>query len=204
MKRLSPAESFGEHALKEDLFPDEITITDCPESAYISLHRMSYTQKGISKNWDFIKVHDSVAVILADTLRSELILVRQFRPPVFLREKTGITYELCAGITDKDLSPEETVREEIQEETGYSVRTEDIERITSFFTAVSFAGSRQTLYYAEVDDSKRTGSGGGVGTERLEVIRLPFSEIHSFMMDESKPKTPGLLFGLIWFIQNKL
>ncbi len=190
--------------MKEDLFPEGITITDCTESAYISLHRMSYSQKGTPKNWDFIKVHDSVAAVLADMKRRELILVRQFRPPVFLREKTGITYELCAGITDKAISPEETMREEILEETGYSVRTEDIERVTSFFTAVSFAGSRQTLYYAEIDDSKRTGSGGGVGTEKLEVIRLPFSEIHSFMLDESKPKTPGLLFGLIWFIQNKV
>ncbi|MGE4497611.1 MAG: NUDIX domain-containing protein [Deferribacterales bacterium] len=190
--------------MKEDLFPEGITITDCTESAYISLHRMSYTQKGTPKNWDFIKVHDSVAAVLADMKRRELILVRQFRPPVFLREKTGITYELCAGITDKAISPEETMREEILEETGYSVRTEDIERVTSFFTAVSFAGSRQTLYYAEIDDSQRTGSGGGVGTEKLEVIRLPFNEIHSFMLDESKPKTPGLLFGLIWFIQNKV
>jgi UDP-sugar diphosphatase len=190
--------------LKEDLFPENIQITDCTESDYISLRRMSYTQKGIAKNWDFIKVHDSVAVILAVMARRELILVRQFRPPVFIREKTGITFELCAGITDKDLTPEETVREEISEETGYDIPLEKIERVTSFFTAVSFAGSRQTLYYAEVSDAEKISEGGGVGTEKLEVIRLPFDDAESFMMDESKPKTPGLLFGLIWFIRNKM
>lgn len=44
----------------------------------------------------------------------------------------GVTYELCAGIVDKPLPPEEIAREEILEECGYKVNTENIMRITGF------------------------------------------------------------------------
>ncbi|WP_022851674.1 NUDIX domain-containing protein [Limisalsivibrio acetivorans] len=186
-----------------NLKPFNMEFEPCPDSNYIKLHRVSYEQDGRRKSWDFIKVHDSVAVLLADKEREELILVRQFRPPVYMREGTGITYELCAGITDKELPLEEIAREEILEETGYNVETEDIHKINSFYTAVSFAGSRQTLFYAEVNDNLLQGEGGGIGNEKIEVIRLPFSEIENFMFDETKPKTPGLLFALIWFKRQR-
>jgi UDP-sugar diphosphatase len=184
------------------LKPDIEEIAECGSSDFISLFRMRYSQDGERKSWDFIKVHDSVAVLLYDLAKSELVLVKQFRPPVYMHEASGITYELCAGITDKNLSLEETASEEITEETGYKVPTDKIKKITSFYSAVSYAGSRQTLYCAEVDDSMKTEKGGGVGNEKIIVVRLPFEEIESFMYDEQKPKTPGLLFSLVWFRQN--
>ncbi len=44
----------------------------------------------------------------------------------------GVTWELCAGIVDKDLSLIEITREEIREECGYDVPAESISKITSF------------------------------------------------------------------------
>ena len=44
---------------------------------------------------------------------------------------SGVTYELCAGIVDKDLPLDEIAREEILEETGYCVKTTSLERVTS-------------------------------------------------------------------------
>jgi len=188
----------------KDLTPRNMKITPTDESKFVKLHKMEYDQGGIDKRWDFVKVHDSVAVILADMEREELIMVRQFRPPVYLRNDSGFTYELCAGITDKDIPLVEIAREEILEETGYEVASEDIERVSEFYTAVSFAGSKQTLYYAEVNDKMKVNDGGGVGTEMIEIVTIPFSQIPEFTFDESKPKTPGLLFALIWFMNKKL
>lgn len=44
----------------------------------------------------------------------------------------GITHELCAGIVDKSLPPEEIAREEVLEECGYNVPIENMTRITGF------------------------------------------------------------------------
>ena len=44
----------------------------------------------------------------------------------------GVTYELCAGIVDKDGSKEQIAQEEVLEETGYKVPLDSIEKISSF------------------------------------------------------------------------
>jgi len=151
-----------------------------------------------------VEVHDSVAILLYHEEHKSLIVVRQFRPPVYLKNNDGYTYELCAGIVDKDKSLVEIAHEEILEECGYYVPLEKIERITSFYTAVGFAGSVQTLYYASVNEMMRFNEGGGVGVESIEVIEIPVSEAKEFAMDETKAKTPGLMFGFGWFLENRV
>ena len=44
---------------------------------------------------------------------------------------SGVTYELCAGIVDKDLPLDAIAQEEVLEETGYSVPVAQLERVTS-------------------------------------------------------------------------
>ena len=43
----------------------------------------------------------------------------------------GVTYELCAGIVDKDKDLAEIAKEEVLEECGYNVPLEKFERIFS-------------------------------------------------------------------------
>ena len=150
-----------------------------------------------------VDVHDSVAIILYHEERQALIAVRQFRPPVYLKNSDGYTYELCAGIVDKQKSLIEIAHEEILEECGYAVPLESIERVTSFYTAVGFAGSVQTLYYARVNESMRVNEGGGTDLESIEVIYIDAALAREFVLDESKAKTPGLMFGFGWFLENQ-
>ncbi len=131
------------------------------------------------------------------------MVVRQFRPPVYLKNHDGFTYELCAGIVDKDKSLLEIAHEEILEECGFHVPLERIEKITSFYTAVGFAGSHQTLYFAIIDESMRVSEGGGVDVEEIEVVYVSLAEARAFVLDESKAKTPGLMFGFGWFLENQ-
>jgi UDP-sugar diphosphatase len=161
-----------------------------------------YIQAGQPKTWEIVEAHDSVAVLIYDRQKEAFILVKQFRPAVYLHEGTGMTVELCAGIVDKPLPLVRIAAEEIEEETGYSVPPEKIERITSFYTSVGFAGSRQTLYYAEVTPAMRRYAGGGVEGEAIEVIELPIAQAKEFMADETIPKTPGLLFAFGWFFER--
>lgn len=188
--------------MKKDIIPKILSIGECTESQYIKLKRINYDQDGVVKAWDVASVHDSVAVIIYNRDNQSLILVKQFRPPVYLKNNDGFTYELCAGITDKDKSLAEIAKEEILEETGYDVELESINKLTSFYTAVSFAGSIQTLFFVEVGNSQKVNSGGGVGNEKIEVVEISLSEVFDFVWDEEKAKTPGIMFAFQWVMQQ--
>lgn len=180
-----------------------ISINECTRTDFINPKTITYTQNGVKKSWDMVQVHDSMAVILYHRDNDTLLCVKQFRPPVYIKNGDGYTYELCAGIVDKDLSLEQIAKEEILEECGYSVSLENIERVTSFYTSVGFAGSHQTLFFAEVDESMRVNSGGGIDDEVIEVIAIPTSKAKLFVMDETKAKTTGIMFGFEWFLENR-
>jgi len=181
----------------------DVTIVPCEHSAFVKPKRMRYFQNGVFKIWDMVEVHDSVAILLYHEEHETFVVVRQFRPPVYLKNGDGYTYELCAGIVDKDKTLVEIAHEEILEECGYNIPLERLERITSFYTAVGFAGSVQTLYFGRVNESMRMSDGGGVETEMIEVVEIPVREAKAFAMDETKAKTPGLMFGFGWFFENR-
>lgn len=170
---------------------------------FIEAAFVTYKQNGIKKSWEVVKAHDSVAVLIYHKERDGFVLVQQFRPAVYMDgTQDGITVELCAGIVDKTISLKAIAMEEIEEECGYAVPLESIERITQVNNAVGFAGSKQTIFYTEVTESMRVGEGGGIDTELIEVIDLPINEVRSFIYDESIAKTTGLLFALMWWIDK--
>ena len=185
--------------MKNDNKITHFTLSPLIEPKFIHTALAQYEQNGVPKQWEILKAHDSVAILIYHTQKDAFVLVKQFRPAVYMHNRNGMTVELCAGIVDKDLSLEEIASEEIAEECGYSVPPSALERVTSFYTSVGFAGSRQTLYYAEVDESMHTGEGGGIEGELIEVITLPVAEAKTFMFDESIAKTPGLLFAFCWW-----
>lgn len=170
---------------------------------FIATSLATYEQEGIKKSWEVVQAHNSVSILIYHKEKESFILVKQFRPAVYLNNNNGMTVELCAGIVDKDLSLEEIAKEEIEEECGYAVPTQSLKRITSFYTSVGFAGSKQTLYYAEVDESMKVSEGGGVDHEDIEVLSLPVQDAKAFIYDENIAKSPGLIFAFMWWFENK-
>ncbi|NXI70603.1 NUD14 pyrophosphatase, partial [Anseranas semipalmata] len=190
-----------------------------------------FPQNGTEKFWDFLRTHDSVSILIFNTSRQCFVVVKQFRPAVYMCEVerhhpelfqnhdkeslsrvedplpavVGVTYELCAGIVDKpDLSLEEIACEEILEECGYRVPVANLRKITSYRSGVGVTGSRQTLFYAEVTDQMRTGEGGGQPEEGelIEVVEIPLEDSMKFAYDETLPKTMGVIFSFMWFQNN--
>lgn len=88
---------------------------------------------------------------------------------------------------------------------GYKVPLSNLECITSFYSSVGHAGSRQTLYYCEVTDAMIEGKGGGIVSEgeRIEVVHLPLEESLALVFDQEIPRPPGLMFAIMWFHQYK-
>jgi UDP-sugar diphosphatase len=171
--------------------------------SFVKTALATYKQNGIEKSWEIVQSHDSVAILIYHKERDSFVLVKQFRPPVFNRTGDGITVEMCAGIIDKDKSLEQIAKEEIEEECGFSVPLESIERITKILSAVGTSGSSQVIYYAEVDERMRVSQGGGIEDEQIEVIEIPLSDARTFMYDESVGKTVGLMFAFMWWFDRK-
>jgi len=182
---------------------ENIKVESLENGRFIKPVSIKYCHDGKDLNWEAVVASDSAAVLLYHREYDSFLLVKQFRPPVYLNNRDGFTYELCAGIVDKPLSLKEIAKEEILEECGYDVPLESIERITSFYTSVGFAGSKQTLYFAEVDESMHIGEGGGIGVEKIEVVKLSLKEAKAFIFDEMKAKTPGLMFAFMWFFLER-
>ncbi|XP_069494301.1 uridine diphosphate glucose pyrophosphatase NUDT14 isoform X2 [Ambystoma mexicanum] len=209
----------------------EVEIAACTASPYLRPFRMLYRQDGTKKSWDFMRTHDSVAILIFNTTRRCFVVVKQFRPAVYMCEMerhdpelfqeggkgvacppesllpaaVGVTYELCAGIIDHpDLSLEETACREILEECGYEVPVGNLKRVSSYRSGVGVTGSKQTMFYAEVTDAMKTEKGGGTVEEGelIEVVEIPLEESVKFSYNEDFPKTMGVLFGFIWFHNN--
>ena len=179
-----------------------LRLEDCTDSAYVKPKSMFYMQNGVEKRWDVVDAHDSVAILLFHEGLDSFVFVKQFRPSVYLKNRDGYTYELCAGLVDKDKTLQEIAYEEILEETGFDVPLDKVEKITSFYTAVGFAGGNQTMYFATIDESMKVNEGGGIDNEFIEVIYIKKDDVMEFMFDEKIAKTSGLLFALMWYFKN--
>jgi len=178
------------------------TLNPLEKPKFVLASLATYEQNAIKKSWEIVNAHDSVAILLYHEEREAFVLVKQFRPAVYLNNENGMTVELCAGIVDKDISLAQIAQEEIEEECGYAVSLEQIERITAFHTSVGFAGSKQVLYYASLTEDMKVNEGGGVDHEEIEVVYLPVSEAQTLIYDESIAKTPGLMFAFMWWFEK--
>lgn len=194
----------------------DISFCQCVDSPYIKPRRMLYSENGVKRSWDFMQSLDSVAIVLYHHKEDSLLFVKQFRPAVFARmlpnedalthidahtQALGYTYELCAGLVDKkDKTKEQIAQEEVLEECGYKV--DSLEFITTFSTAVGHSGAKQSLFYASIDENQRVNAGGGVDGEVIESVFVKVSDAEAFVYDSHIIKTPGLSFGVLWFLRH--
>ena len=181
---------------------EDFSLEPLVKPNFVKTALATYKQNGIEKAWEIVESHNSVAILIYHKERKSFVLVKQFRPPVYHRNGDGMTIEMCAGLIDKDKSLAQIAKEEIEEECGFSVLLQSIERITKTLSSVGTSGGYQVIYYAEVDESMRVSEGGGIEDEQIEVVEVPVSEARVFMFDESIGKTVGLMFAFMWWFDR--
>ncbi|QSZ40891.1 NUDIX hydrolase [Sulfurimonas aquatica] len=178
-------------------------ISILKEPNFVKPIEITYTHKGVQRIWEAVVTHDSVAILLWHKEKDSFVIVKQLRPPIFnANPSDGYMHELCAGIVDKEISKIEIAREEVLEECGFDVPLKKMQRVTSFYTSVGISGAKQTLYYAQIDESMKLNDGGGLMEEDIEVIYLSTSKAREFLFDESYQKTPGMMMAFYWFFEN--
>jgi nudix-type nucleoside diphosphatase (YffH/AdpP family) len=147
---------------------------------YYPLKKVTYEQRRRDGSWqrETREVYDAAsgaAVLLYDRERRTVLLTRQFRIGARLSGHPGFLVEAAAGVLD-GASPEERIRAEIHEETGY--RVERVDKVMELFASPGSLTERVHYFVAAYDPSMREGAGGGKRDEGedIEVIELSFED----------------------------
>ena len=128
-----------------------------------------------------------------------VILVRQFRYPVYANGYDDLLIEAAAGVLDGE-APEVRIRAEAEEETGY--RLGEIRKIFEAFSSPGSVTEKLHFFVAEYDPSMRVGSGGGLADEGedIEVLEPSIDEALAMIADgrivDAKSNSRGFGFPL--------
>ncbi|WP_027482943.1 NUDIX domain-containing protein [Deinococcus pimensis] len=118
---------------------------------------------------------NGATLLLYNLERGRVILTRQFRLPAHVNGHSGHLIETPAGLLDHD-APEDRVRTEAEEETGYRVR--NVHKVFEAYMSPGSVTEKLYFYTAEYDPDDRVTEGGGIPSEGedIEVLDVPFTE----------------------------
>jgi nudix-type nucleoside diphosphatase (YffH/AdpP family) len=125
----------------------------------------------------------NAAVILPyNPRRRTVVLIKQFRYPAYVNGYDDLMIEAAAGLLD-DESPENRIRAEAEEETGY--RLGDIRKIFEAFMSPGSVTERLHFFVAEYEPDMKIGDGGGLQDEGedIEVIEPSIDEALAMIAD---------------------
>jgi nudix-type nucleoside diphosphatase (YffH/AdpP family) len=118
---------------------------------------------------------DGAAVLPFDAARGMVLLIRQFRWPVWQRGHHSFLIEAVAGQLDGD-TPEVCARKEALEEAGVAVTR--LKLLLSPFTLPGLCTERLYLFLAAYDAAAPRARSGGLAHEGedIEVLEMPLDE----------------------------
>lgn len=117
---------------------------------------------------------NGATILLYNREKNSIILTRQFRIATWVNgNENGMLIEACAGLLDDD-SPEECIRKEAIEETGYAVG--DVEKLYEMYMSPGGVTELIHFFAAEYNDALRANAGGGVEDEDIDVMEIPFPQ----------------------------
>jgi nudix-type nucleoside diphosphatase (YffH/AdpP family) len=118
---------------------------------------------------------NGAAMLLYNLEQRSVILTRQFRYPAFVNGHSGMLIEAAAGLLD-EASPEERIRAEVEEETGFSVS--NIQRIFEAFMSPGSVTERLYFFVGAYSHENRESIGGGneAEGEDIEVLEMTIED----------------------------
>lgn len=118
---------------------------------------------------------NGAAILLFNREKKTVVLTRQFRLPVFVNGHDGLLIEVAAGLLE-GAAPEERIRGEAEEETGY--RVHHVHKVFEAYMSPGSVTEKLHFFIAEYDAASKVSEGGGLEeeTEELEVLEWTFDD----------------------------
>ncbi|MYM65810.1 NUDIX domain-containing protein [Pseudoduganella sp. FT55W] len=125
---------------------------------------------------------NGATILLYNREQRTVLLVRQFRFPTYGNGHDGFLIETAAGLLDQ-ASPEERIKAEVEEETGY--RVGEVRKVFEAFMSPGSVTERLYFFVAEYDPASRPGAGGGIAEEGedIEVLELKMEDALQMIAD---------------------
>ena len=144
---------------------------------------------------------NGATILLYNRHKRSVILTRQFRYPAFVNGHPGLLIETPAGLLDQT-SPEERIKAETEEETGY--RVHDVRKVFEAYMSPGSVTEKLHFFVAEYDAGARISAGGGIAGEGedIEVLELAFDQ--ALAMLECGEITDGKTIMLLQFAKLNL
>jgi len=119
---------------------------------------------------------NGATILLYNIDKKTVILTRQFRMPSYLNgNESGMLIEACAGLLDND-NPEECIRRETEEETGYKIS--NVKKIFETYMSPGSVTEMLHFFVARYTDDMKMSEGGGLkdDQEHIDVMELSFEQ----------------------------
>jgi nudix-type nucleoside diphosphatase (YffH/AdpP family) len=125
-------------------------------------------------------IGDAIAVLPIARASGKVLLIRQFRWPVFESGHHHLLIEAIAGKLDGD-TPEDCARREAMEEAGVALGT--LHRMSHAFISPGAVKERLSLFLADYDSTARREAGGGHAHEGedIEVLELTLDDAYAMI-----------------------
>jgi nudix-type nucleoside diphosphatase (YffH/AdpP family) len=126
---------------------------------------------------------EAATVLPYDPERGTVLLVRQFRLPVYLTSGAETMLEACAGVLDGEEDAETCIRREAEEEMGCRLR--DLKRLYSAYTIPGSVTEKVTFFTARYVPADRISAGGGHPDEGedIEVVEMVLDDAFAATRD---------------------
>lgn len=186
--------------------PIRITAEQTLSDDWYLLKKYSFDLRRRDGSWQAQtrEVYDrgnGATILLYNLAQRTVLLIRQFRLPTFVNGHSGFLIESAAGLLD-NASPEERIRLEAEEETGYRVGA--VEKIFEAFMSPGAVTERIHFFIGQYQPDDRIGEGGGLAEEGedIEVLELGFEEAIAMM--GSGDIVDGKTIMLLQYLQLRL
>jgi len=174
-----------------------------------SIDEVTYIRKGKQHKWIMSKGHDTVHILVYNTTKCKLLLVKQSRIPVMFNKDhygDGTTIEACAGLIDGFTAysgidqARLTARAELYEELGYQVPATNLTELPRYISGTGSLGSSCYPFYCEVTDDQFVGQCLGEH-EDIEVYELLPERVNWFLSNRSNTDATTR-YLLQWWLLN--
>ena len=112
---------------------------------------------------------NGAAILLYDEERRTVVLVKQFRYPVFTNGWKDLLIEVPAGLLD-NAAPEERIRAEAEEESGFRVR--DVRRVFEAYMSPGSVTEKLYFFVGRYRPEDRVAEGGGLHEDGEDIVMI--------------------------------